>query len=287
MRFAICRAFTLIELLVVITIIVVLLALLTPALDRAIYQAQLTVCGAQLGGSSRGFYQYALDYKRWYPPRGALGADQPIILKSGIKAIGSAFDARPPLVGYIDLDAWVDPLVEPIDMDIEDVHPDSWVFSPVVPWYSFRFRAGQEMMARIGDRFSWYEMTDTGEQVIRRFDFLVTDRDAFGSIFASHPDADGKMINLHMQNEDNELEDTYRDTGGAAALSWLVASFWKGERSIGRGVLDLNYLHQDGSVRRLNNVVLEDERMVPVPNAGSDGWGWNGGWSGSGMQLPR
>src|SRR5438876_557647 len=39
-------AFTLIELLVVVTIIVVLLALLTPALDRAIYQAELTVCAA-------------------------------------------------------------------------------------------------------------------------------------------------------------------------------------------------------------------------------------------------
>lgn len=40
------KAFTLIELLVVITIIVVLLALLVPALDKAIYQAQLSVCAA-------------------------------------------------------------------------------------------------------------------------------------------------------------------------------------------------------------------------------------------------
>ena len=39
-------AFTLIELLVVVTIIVVLLAMLTPALDKAIYQAELAVCGA-------------------------------------------------------------------------------------------------------------------------------------------------------------------------------------------------------------------------------------------------
>ena len=41
-------AFTLIELLVVVTIIVVLLALLTPAMDQAIYQGELTACGARL-----------------------------------------------------------------------------------------------------------------------------------------------------------------------------------------------------------------------------------------------
>src|ERR1041385_7046662 len=44
-------AFTLIELLVVVTIIVVLLALLTPALDRAIYRAELLRCGANQKGT--------------------------------------------------------------------------------------------------------------------------------------------------------------------------------------------------------------------------------------------
>ena len=60
-------AFTLIELLVVITIIVVLLALLTPAVDRAIYQAELTVCGTRLKGIATGNLAYAADNKRSYP----------------------------------------------------------------------------------------------------------------------------------------------------------------------------------------------------------------------------
>ena len=37
-------AFTLVELMVVITIIVLLLALMMPALDKAVYQAELASC---------------------------------------------------------------------------------------------------------------------------------------------------------------------------------------------------------------------------------------------------
>src|ERR1041385_7231650 len=61
--------FTLIELLVVITVIVTLLAMLAPALDQAVYQAELAVCAAQLGGMGRGVLTYAASYKRHYPAR--------------------------------------------------------------------------------------------------------------------------------------------------------------------------------------------------------------------------
>jgi len=42
------KAFTLVELLVVFTIIVILLALLVPALGRAIYHARLAQCAGRL-----------------------------------------------------------------------------------------------------------------------------------------------------------------------------------------------------------------------------------------------
>ena len=45
------RGFTLIELLVVITIIVILLALLVPAINKGIYAAELAKCGSQLKGT--------------------------------------------------------------------------------------------------------------------------------------------------------------------------------------------------------------------------------------------
>src|SRR5688572_26273002 len=83
------RAFTLIELLVVITIIVVLLALLTPALDKAIYQAELAVCGANLKGIASGATIYAMQNKRCWPAaRDPAGSNQPARIGPG------ASDAR-------------------------------------------------------------------------------------------------------------------------------------------------------------------------------------------------
>src|SRR5688500_8855542 len=68
-------AFTLIELLVVVTIIVVLLALLTPALDKAIYQAELTVCGANQRAVAMSAVSYATGSKRFYPHRQGVRED--------------------------------------------------------------------------------------------------------------------------------------------------------------------------------------------------------------------
>lgn len=57
------RAFTLIELLVVVTIIVILVALLIPGLERAVASAQSAVCAATLRGWSQAMTQYAFDHK--------------------------------------------------------------------------------------------------------------------------------------------------------------------------------------------------------------------------------
>src|SRR5688500_17726571 len=62
------RAFTLVELLVVIAIIVVLIAMLAPALDKAIYEAELVQCGAgnlKVWGSAA--LTFAQNHKRDLP----------------------------------------------------------------------------------------------------------------------------------------------------------------------------------------------------------------------------
>jgi len=63
--------FTLVELLVVITTIVVLLALLTPAMDKAIYRAEQVRCLANIKGQYTAITTYAFDNKRSYFYRNA------------------------------------------------------------------------------------------------------------------------------------------------------------------------------------------------------------------------
>src|ERR1043166_7253693 len=107
-------AFTLIELLVVITIIVILLAILTPAVDRAIYQAELAVCMTNLHGIHIGAQSYAMEHKRYYPKRDIAGGGEEIMQIAAPHPLdtraSSQFDLRPAIRGYIELKALVDPL---------------------------------------------------------------------------------------------------------------------------------------------------------------------------------
>lgn len=61
------RGFSLVELLVVVTIIVILLALLAPAMDRAVEQAQRTVCSSNLHATGGAMLQYAMANKTRLP----------------------------------------------------------------------------------------------------------------------------------------------------------------------------------------------------------------------------
>ena len=60
-------AFSLVELLVVVTIVVVLLAMLTPAMDQAMAAAERTTCAAKLHGLANAGAQYRMDHKRAFP----------------------------------------------------------------------------------------------------------------------------------------------------------------------------------------------------------------------------
>ena len=89
------RAFTLIELLVVVTIIAVLLALLTPALDSAVYQAELASCGASLDMAATGFISYASANRRVYPHRN--NASGTNVSGNHPRVFGAGIDLRPML----------------------------------------------------------------------------------------------------------------------------------------------------------------------------------------------
>lgn len=69
------KAFSLIELLVVVSIIVVLIAILVPSLERAMGAAQAMKCLTQLGNVSKAFITFSRDHNGTLP--GALKFDEP------------------------------------------------------------------------------------------------------------------------------------------------------------------------------------------------------------------
>src|SRR5688500_1697233 len=101
-------AFTLVELLVVITIIVLLLSLLAPALDSAITQAPMAKCGANLRTIGAGCAAYAVNNKNRYPKRQNNYSWDALMIKNP----GVPFDIRPLYQEFMGLDSLVDPMLE-------------------------------------------------------------------------------------------------------------------------------------------------------------------------------
>ncbi|MCK6457305.1 MAG: type II secretion system GspH family protein [Phycisphaerae bacterium] len=69
------RGFTLIELLVVISIMSLLISILLPALSRARESARRTVCGSNLRQVGTAFWNYAEDFKGWFPAKSIFNWD--------------------------------------------------------------------------------------------------------------------------------------------------------------------------------------------------------------------
>ena len=260
-------AFTLIELLVVITIVVVLLALLAPALDKAVYHGELAVCGSNLHGIGVGAIFYASDHKRSYPGHGrdqipqnaqVLNASDPNPNPDGLRR----FDLRrivpnymqyeklflDPLSGKIDLTVNIRGLRTPTATDPLPVNALTLVYANYL-WYFHWGYPGEERMTRLGGRFSYRN---------DRFNVLAADpdirHDTQGWFISSHPDADDRATFRKYHDEDPSWS-------GAPQVR-ITASWWGSGRE--RGDLDHNYLFDDGSVVRINGLKRHMPSMVEV-----------------------
>jgi len=257
-------AFTIVELLVVITILVVLLALLVPAMDRAVYQAELAVCGSNLKAIAGGANLYASAHRRAYPKRlldgGQLTA---VILNYGVN-----LDVRKALRDYMSLDSFLDPLCGGVDLDLERENPDpstpvapgsTIVFANYVYYAGWSFN-GFRGMKRLGDRFEGWIDPDSVET--HRYNIIAGDRDGWqtNTVTASHPDDKG-MTSLEIrQNAPNPW------TPVPAGMGTYTLSYWINPAGPQRGDLDLNFAFDDGSVSRFNKVEMKSvERMGRVP----------------------
>jgi prepilin-type N-terminal cleavage/methylation domain-containing protein len=243
------RAFTLIELLVVVTIIVVLLALLTPALDRAIYQAELAVCGANLHAVAAGATGYTVDYKRSYPYRKVAFSNTGN--KPAENLCDSANDDRPAFRPYIPIDALADPMGGKVDLDSPPTSTVVW--SAYTLWFGWGYissstagiqtqgAAGERIMHKLGDAFTWRGQS---------FTTLASDFDLISV----------KDNLMHGAHPDSQYQDgiAYLTTSSDPPA---VASWWQNLKGqYRRSPIDMNYVMQDGSVGRLLKVTWDEGR---------------------------
>ncbi len=292
------NGFTLVELMVVTAIIAVLLALLTPALDKAIYQAELAVCGANLGGIAEAAVQYASGSRRRYAPFPVIGERDPASQISGRVGHGTStpaaargpWDRRPVLARFLPINkTLVDPLCKKVNLETTAAEP--WTYSSYLLWFGFGYKVAgmpaQPGMLKLGDRMGW-----GGD----RFGILASDSDLIAPdiVFASasHPDDAGVLPPLVWQNQSvatlpADVPVTAEDNENFTLSRWQnnVGQTYK------RGLLDTNYAFDDGSVRRYNRVkwdeagLIKGERMVKVPPY-SDGSSYTNGQA-EWFHLPR
>jgi hypothetical protein len=233
---------------VVITIIVLLLAMLAPALDRAVYEAELATCAAQTRGHIAGVQSYAFDHKRSYPTRTSVGiawTPWPQMLKGKNNNNQQWYDDRPKLKAYVPAKFHRDPLAATRTNVYEDENEFSLVWSTYALWYGWRFvdsEMGGRGSMRLGDPFEWNR---------EKFNVLVTDWDhaAPPQSYASHPDRRSILDFMDLLNNETIVINA---PGVPQATGYVITgAFWWRRQAVpagGRGYIDTNHGFDDNSV---------------------------------------
>jgi prepilin-type N-terminal cleavage/methylation domain-containing protein/prepilin-type processing-associated H-X9-DG protein len=256
-------AFTLIELLVVVTIIVVLLALLTPALDRAIYQAELTICGTNQRAAAGGATLYAADHARRYPARGGMVADANYF---GQALALHPIDDRLYIRSYMKMnDALFCPLIEGVNIEGADRNnPAQSIWCGFKLFFGWRYQ-GFAGMLRLGDRWGYaepnYNVQISSTLLVADMDVQSDDQQV---VYGSHPDSFGLMENAvwEGENEGGPLPNGLWGNVDRRTQSWWWNKF---QGSTVRGNIDMNFAFADGSVKRVTDI----PKLYKLPTAGA------------------
>jgi hypothetical protein len=273
------RGFTLVELLVLITIIVVLLAMLAPALDRAIYAAELVSCAAQQDGIASGAMLYAMNHKRRYPHRAGTSESTSGHYFSMYITLpfnpqhnpgnATGYDDRPLLRPYMSINAMLDPMA-PAPVDLNNSAADSFICTSYSLWFGWKhIEVSQDFPpARGMERFG-----------------QTWDGGAFGANFFAHADRQG-MATGHTRYEEAWAG------GPAVGADKNTISLWHLPVRPPGPLFDSNYAFEDGSVRTYRDVpadipwnlfTREEERFNFVPLYHRVGGSYPGSW----LAIPK
>ena len=283
------EGFTLVELLVVITIIVVLLALLTPALDAAIRQAELATCAATIRSLAMGGLQYAADNKRYYPSRGPTYWDPLQVRLVDNNSGAVVFDLVRQLRPYTGADSFLDPLGGEVDLDEGSNAPRTALYSNYLNYWDWGAPHNlMKSMRRLGDRMTFTAPDGAPTPVIGAwaggprsvsFNVLVADLDErrlVGSAtfnpqcLSGHPDDEGILFFFHVQDVPNPFVRGLPLPIGNVTVSWWQSDSPPAASNHLRGLTDNNYGFDDGSVLRLKDVEIDDPRLAKLPTTNLD-----------------
>jgi prepilin-type N-terminal cleavage/methylation domain-containing protein len=262
--------FTLVELLVVIAVIVVLLALLAPALDKAVYQAELVRCSGNVKAMTNGGLLYASGNRRHYPSaelRNIPGFSPDLVGRGNHPAsdLRPVFDrASIPWQKLL-----LCPLSGGIDLSHEANEPGTLVLANYALFFGWQYE-GYRRMNKLGDEFTAPDpqsLARTGTTMERSFKVLVADKHLehwpAGSRQSPHPDrlnaADHAIYQNQPPNPTVEIEGVLVNGENYTLSRWNAGP---GKR----GPHDLNFGMTDGSVIRLEAVAVHDERLTSAPH---------------------
>jgi type II secretory pathway pseudopilin PulG len=245
------RVFTLVELLVVVATIAVLISLLTPALEDAVYQAELTVCGARHRALGSAVTTYATDSRRWYPYRSAVHAGNvaawPAAVSNGTitedevagLATGegyAAYDDRPRLRPYLSLNGTLNCPLAPT-VDIDGSKRDTIVRTAMDLWFGWKF-----------------SLLSGTPLVIHKNGTTAT---------SSHFDREGTYsVNVLQDGYSSETAAEYNHRN-YSTLNMTLTQWVSNDTQ--RGPVDLNHGYADLSVRRTSAALWQgDSRLSRV-----------------------